>query len=59
LKEAWERYQVAAAFAEAGEEKTARHFLEEDVNEQPSAETKDRSSRVAGDGLLKPSTAEG
>ena len=58
-KEVWEKYQVAAAFAEAGEEKMARHFLEESAAERLSSGEEGRSLRAPVEGLLKPSPAEG
>ena len=58
-KEIWEKYQVAATFAEAGEEKMARHFLEEGSTEKPSPGKEDRSSHAPGEGFLKTSPAEG
>jgi hypothetical protein len=59
LREAWEKYQIAATFAEAGEEKMARHFLEEESEKKPTYGKEDRSPHVSGEGLLKPSPAEG
>lgn len=58
-KEVWEKYQIAATFAEAGEEKMARYFLEEGSTEKLSPGKEDRSSLAPGEGLLKPSPAEG
>ena len=50
-KEVWEKYQIAATFAEAGEEKMARYFLEEGSAEELSSGKEDRSSRDPGQGL--------
>ena len=58
-KEAWEKYQIAATFAEAGETEMARHYLEESEKEKLRPEKEDRRSNAPGEGLLKPSPAEG
>ncbi len=58
-KEMWEKYQVAAAFAEAGEHETARRVLEEGSKEQPSPGKEGRSSHDPRKSLLRPSHAEG
>ena len=58
-KEVWEKYQIAATFAEAGEEKMARHFLEEGSTEEPSPEKADDRIQDQGKGILRPSHAEG
>lgn len=57
-KEMWEKYQMAATFAEAGEEKTALQFLEEGSKEQPSPGREGRPAHEQGKGLLRPSHAE-
>ncbi len=58
-KEVWEKYQVAAAFAEAGEEKMALHFLEEGGKEQASPGKEVNPAPEQGGGLLRPSPVEG
>jgi len=58
-KEAWEKYQIAATFAEAGEEKMALQFLEGGGKEQASPGKKDNPAPEQGSGLLRPSPAEG
>jgi hypothetical protein len=58
-KEVWEKYQIAATFAEAGEDKMARHFLEDGLMEKGSSEKEGRLSRTAGEDFLKTSPAEG
>jgi hypothetical protein len=59
LKEAWEKYQIAATFAEAGETEMARQFLEESKKEKLRPEKEDRRSHVPGRRHLKPSPVEG
>ena len=59
LKEMWERYQTAAAFAEAGEHETARLILERASKEERLPEKKGRPAHVPGKGPLRPSHAEG
>lgn len=58
-KEMWEKYQVAAAFAEAGEEKMARRFLEETADEEQPPGKGDHITHDQGKGLLSPSPAGG
>ena len=41
-KEMWEKYQVAATFAEAGEHETARRVLEEGSKEHSSPSQENR-----------------
>lgn len=57
-KEIWEKYQVAATFAEAGEHETARLVLEEGSKEQLSREKGGCSTHDPGKGLLRPSHSE-
>ena len=59
FKEMWEKYQIAAAFAEENEHETAVQYLEEDVQEQLSTAGEDRLADDRGKGILRPSHAEG
>ena len=58
-KEVWEKYQIAATFAEAGEEKMALHFLEEGSKEQPSPREEEHPVHEEGRTFLRPSHSEG
>ena len=55
----WERYQMAATFAEAGEHETARHILKEGTKEKLSPEKVGRYTHDSGKNILRPSHAEG
>ena len=58
LKEWWEKQQMAIAFAEAGEEGTAREILHEETPND-AGDRKDAVSGSAGSGSLRPNLAEG
>jgi hypothetical protein len=58
-KEVWERYQIAATFAEAGEEKMALNFLEEGSKEESSPGEEEHPAHEEDGGLMSPLPAEG
>lgn len=57
-KEMWEKYQVAAAFAEEGEFETARIIMKEASRENPLPAKKRPAAPEVPHGL-RPSHAEG
>ncbi len=59
LKEWWEKQQMAIAFAEAGEEGTAREILNEETPNDHGDRTGAAVSGAAGSGSLRPHLAEG
>jgi hypothetical protein len=59
LKEWWEKHQMAVAFAEAGEEGTAREILNEEIPNDHGDRKGEHLSNAAGSGSLRPNLAEG
>ena len=59
LKEWWEKQQMAIAFAEAGEEGTAREILNEETPDNPGDRSGESVSGAAGSGGLQPNLVEG
>ena len=59
LKEWWEKQQMAIAFAEAGEEGTAREILHEETPKDQGDRSGAAASGTAGSGSLRPNLAEG
>ena len=56
-KEVWEKYQMAATFAEAGEHEAARRILEEGLKQRTAPDRENRPAAASEDGALRPSHA--